>query len=365
MNKKMLILIFLIIPIGCSCILGYEMGFRRIENIPVVFMDQDQSDFTSTLKQYVSDSSSFNVIGSVDTDQEMKDMLIKGDAMIGIVFPEGLYKDVLKGNSPKILVLYDGTKLHLLAFSKSTLSEILLTAQAGYMQNVFEGKLSVVPADVMDYTMPMDVTYQTMFNSAKSMSNFLLPGLLGALLQVGMTIVGVEASKLERRSFLGDIRRIGMYSLLGTASLLLCYFLQWAFFGMPYKGTLIGGLVTSLIFTFCMTTFGYLMGMTIPDRVLSTQVACVLVLPTSLLAGYTFPLLAMPPFFQTIGKAMAFSWYGDAIRNLTLMELQFHHLIPAIKSMALIFIVELALLFFVKTLREAKEKRVCYEEAAQ
>ena len=365
MNKKMLILIFLIIPIGCSCILGYEMGFRRIENIPVVFMDQDQSDFTSTLKQYVSDSSSFNVIGNVETNQEMKDILTKGDAMIGIVFPEGLYKDVLKGKSPKILVLYDGTKLHLLAFSKTTLSEILLTAQAGYMRNVFEGKLSIVPADVMDYTMPMNVTYQTMFNPARSMSNFLLPGLLAALLQVGMTIVGVEASKLGGKGFLSDIKRIGKYSLLGTASLLFCFFTQWAFFGMPFKGTLLGGLFTALLFTFCMTTFGYLMGTIIPDRVLSTQIACVLVLPTSLLAGYTFPLLAMPPFFQLIGKAMAFSWYGDVIRNLTLMELQFHHLIPAIEAMTIIFAVELALTYFVKKLREAKGKRVCYDETAQ
>ena len=364
MNKKMLLLIFLVIPIACSCILGIEMGFRRIENIPVVIMDHDHSEFTGLLSQYVSDSSNFNVIGETTSDAEMQKLLTKGDAMIGIVFPENLYQDVRDGKSPNVLILYDGTKLHLLAFSKSALSEILLTAQAGYMQNVFQGKLSVVPAESMDYTMPLSVTYQIMFNSAKSMSNFLFPGLLAALLQVGMTIVGVEAAKEEVPGFAGRLVRIGKYSLLGTGSLLLCLFSQWAFFGMPYKGTIAGGLFTAFLFTLCMTAFGYLVGTLIKERVLSTQIACVLVLPTSLLGGYTFPLLAMPPAFQALAKLMAFSWYGDVIRNLTLIQLEFHHLIPAIKGMTAILAGEILLLYLAVKLREICGKRGCHEETA-
>ncbi len=344
MNKKMLILIFIVIPVSVGLILGFEMGFRRIENIPVAVFDQDHSEFSRMLTDYVSDNSSFDVIGHAASYKDMETLLQGGDAAIGIIFPEDLYKQVRQGKSPEVLVLYDGTKMHLMAFSKAALSEILMTAQAGYMKQVYEGKLSVVPTESMAYTMPLNVTYQVMFNAAKSMSNFLLPGMLAALLQVGMTIVGVEAAQESGGGFSDAVRRIGRYGTMGGLSLILCLGIQRVFFGMPYEGTVAGGLILSLLFAMCMTAFGYLTGTIIGDRVLASQISCFFVLPTSLLGGYTFPLIAMPGPFRLMAGLMAFSWYGDAIRNLTLMKLEIHHLFPAMGHLTMILAVELFIL---------------------
>ncbi|MEL7658142.1 MAG: ABC transporter permease, partial [Bacillota bacterium] len=68
--------------------------------------------------------------------------------------------------------------------------------------------------------------------------------------------------------------------------------------------------------------------------------------------GYTWPVLAMPEAFQQFAKIIPFYYYGDAIRNLCLKELEFHHLLPAITAMCIFIAVEAGLLFLMKR-REA------------
>jgi len=345
MNRKLLISIFIIIPLAVGCMLGYEMGFKRIEAVPTVILDQDKSDFSMTLTDYIAENNSFSVRHSVGTVDEIKEMLLDGDAAIGVIFPADMYEKLRKGQSPDVLVLYDGTKLHLMAFSKAKMNEILMTAQAGYMKKYYEGKLGIVPAESIDYAMPLNVSYDVLFNRARSMSNFLLPGMLAAVIQVGMAIVGVEAAQGHKRNFADAVKRIAVYGSMGALSLILCLWIQYAFFGMPYVGTLAGGLLISFLFALCITTFGYFIGALMRDRVLGTQIACVLVLPTSLLGGYTFPIMAMPAPFAVLAKIMPYAWYSDAIRNLTLMEMDIGHLKRPLFYLIAMLAAEAALLF--------------------
>lgn len=332
----MTLLIFIVIPTAAGFAFGYEMGYNKIQLIPTVIADYDNSEFSRTLAEYIGDSEVFTIAAYAASDEEAENMIADGRAMTAVIIPQGLSADMLSGAAPKIEVLYDGTMMTVASSAKAAMSEILMTVKAGYMKNIYEGKLNNVESQAMNQIMPIDATYRTLFNPAKNYRNFLLPGMLSALMQVGFAIMGL-AKSMEARGSMGNsvlkdlcfsVARIVGWGFLGAVSLVLCLGIQYRFFSMPYEGSLAAGMVFTFLFATAMTAFGYLMGQIIPDKVFATQLTCVLVLPTSILGGYTFPLMAMPPLLQQLGKVFPLSYYGDGIRRLCLAQIGFDYFVP-------------------------------------
>lgn len=357
----MTLLIFVIIPTAAGLAFGYEMGYNKIQLIPTVIADYDHSEFSRSLVGYIDDSEVFQVSAYAQTDVEAEKMIADGSAMTAVIIPEGLSADMLSGKAPKIGVLYDGTMMTVASSAKAAMSEILMTVKSGYMKNIYEGKINRVESQAMNEIMPINATYRTLFNPAKNYRNFLLPGMLAALMQVGFAIMGLSKS-MEAREAMGksavvdfgvSLVKIAGWSILGTVSLSLCLGVQYAFFHMPYKGSPAAGLLFTFLFATAMTTFGYLMGQLVPDRVFATQLTCVLVLPTSILGGYTFPLMAMPYPLQALGKIVPLAYYGDGIRKLCLAEIDFRYFLADFRALLTIIaslLVILAAVILVKDL---------------
>ncbi len=350
-KRVMTFLVFILVPLATGLILGYEMSSNVAMSIPTVVVDHDHSDFSRSFVKYVEESEYFKVVEQADYDGRVEEMLYRQQAYVGIIIPERFYSDMREGKAPKILTVYDGSTLAVMSSSKSAMTEILLTLKTGYMMKIYEGKLGVVPADVRNHAIPIDVTYRLLFNPTRNFRNFILPGMLAALIQVGIACMGAErAGEMREKTtpFLAHIRTICHWGLLGAISIALTLAEQYLFFDMPYKGTLLGGAAVTLLFSTVTLMAGYIVGTVITDRTLATQIAAVIVLPTTILGGYTWPVLAMPAFFQKLARFLPFYYYGEAVRNLCLKPLEFHHLLPAIEMMCIFGAVELGLLFLVQ-----------------
>ena len=121
---------------------------------------------------------------------------------------------------------------------------------------------------------------------------------------------------------------------------------------MPYRSTILGGTLLTFLYSTAVLTAGYLIGSVISDRTFAAQVAAVIVLPTTILGGYTWPVLAMPTFFHYLAKIIPFYYYGSEIRSLCLSPLEFRHVVPVMGIMCAFIAVETGLLYLVKR-REA------------
>lgn len=350
-KRVMTFLVFLVIPLAAGLILGYEMSSNVAMSIPTVVVDHDHTEFSRSFVQYVDESEYFDVVEEADHDGRVEEMIYQREAYVGVIIPDNFYSDMRDGKAPKILTVYDGSTLAVMSSAKSAMSEILLTLKAGYMMKVYEGKLGTVPADVRNHAVPIDVTYRLLFNPTRNFRNFVLPGMLAALIQVGIACMGAErAGELRDKKlpFSVHLKTIGHWGLLGAVSIFLVLLEQYLFFDMPYKGTLAGGIVLTLVYSTVILTIGYLVGSIIPERTLASQITAVIVLPATILGGYTWPVVAMPAFFQWLAKIIPFYYYGDAVRNLCLKQLEFRHLLPAIELMCVMAAVELAALYVIK-----------------
>lgn len=225
------------------------------------------------------------------------------------------------------------------------------------MATVFEGKQNVVPEQVMNQVNPLDVTTRTLFNPTKSFRNFILPGLLAAIVQVAIAIAGAERgweNQSKKMSFIEHMRVIHKWSLVGFLSMFLTMAIQWFLFGMPYRGTILGGILLTWLFTVTVTSLGYVMGSFFEERTFCTQISVILVLPTAILGGYTWPVLAMPVSMQFLAKVIPFTYYGNAIRTLCLKPVQIHHLLPDFTAIFCFFAAEILLLYLIKRFKESK-----------
>lgn len=324
-HKSILLLLLLVVPVVASVLLGFQMRAGVIEAVPTVVVDHDGTDFSGTLTNYITDNHKFDVRAVLQEDAAAERMLATGEAVIAVIFPENMYRDMRKGGSPTVLVFYDTSQLHMIAFSKTTMTQLLLTAQAGYMQSVYEGKLNMPESLAANYLLPIRVEYTSLFNPSQNMRNYVLAGMLTALMQICIALVGVVTARTARENRLlrvpHAIAQIFGYGLLGTLSLLLCLGIQILFFDMPYKGSVTAGLLLTWLFATALTAFGYFIATLIKDKVFAVQICSVLVLPTSLLGGYTYPAFAMPPLMEKAAALMPFSYYSTALRNLSQIEL--------------------------------------------
>lgn len=353
----MAVLVFIIIPVMASVILGYEMKADVAVSIPTVIIDHDNSEFSTSYVRYIEESQYFHVVKYTADYQDMKKMIYEGKAYAGVIIPDNFAEDLLAGKAPKILTLYDGSTMAIIVSSKSAMMETLLTVKAGYMAKVFEGKQSVVPGQLMNQVMPISSTFRILYNPVKSFRDFLLPGLLAAIVQVSIAITGAERgfeNQGKRLTNLAHLITVWRWSLVGALSIFLCLSIQWVFFGLPYRGTILGGVLLTLLFSVGITLMGYILGSIFEDRAFCTQISCILVLPTAILGGYTWPVLGMPAAVQYLVKAIPFTYYGEAARSLCLKPMEFRHVMPDIGFMARFIFIEIILFVFVKYIKNKK-----------
>jgi len=219
----------------------------------------------------------------------------------------------------------------------------------------------VLPEELMGQVLPVNVTYHNMFNPTKSFRYYLLPGMLLAILQVGIVMLGAErgyeSRRLYARGFSRHLQNLALWSLLATLGMMICLGVQLVVFGMPYRGTVLGGVLLLAVYALTITTMGYIMGSLIPERTFAVQLAAILVLPTSVLAGYSYPLTAMPPFYQSLAKFLPYTYLGTDIRSLCLKPMELAHIMPHIVFLAEYALVEILLLLVIKLALGALHKQ--------
>src|ERR671936_532769 len=98
----------LFIPVLELFMLGYAIDMN-VRNIRTVVLDQARTQESRTLLRAFETSEDFEVIGTVSTDAELGEAIVKGDAHVGIKIPEDYSRKLQAGQTAQILILVDGS----------------------------------------------------------------------------------------------------------------------------------------------------------------------------------------------------------------------------------------------------------------
>jgi ABC-2 type transport system permease protein len=323
-DPRTLILV-IVIPIMQMFLLGYA-ATNDIRNVPLAVLDQDRSPQARALLDAYRAADYFRVSAEANSEQELRSMIDNGQVRAAVIIPPDYGKKVSEGGSAQISFILDGSDP---TVASTALSAAQLIGQS-YATNVLSQRVER-RGGAQSLTPPLEVRTQVWYNPDLISAWFMIPGVIGVILQALTSILTATAIVRERERgtieqlIVTPIRPLELiigkllpYVLLSFFNAFEVIALGHWWFGVPVRGDL--GLIALLSGLFLLSSLG--IGILASTTANTQQEAMLTVwmtlLPSIFLSGFFFPLEAMPPVLQAISYLTPLRYYLVIIRSLLL-----------------------------------------------
>ena len=317
--------IVLAIPVVQMFLLGYT-ATTDVRNIPLAVVDLDRSASSRRLLDAYRAADYFRLAFDVDSEDQLRQLIDGGEARAGLIIPADFNERLLGGATAPVSFVIDGSdpSVASTALAAAELIGQSVSTRIALERSQAAGLASAAPPG-------LEVRPQVWFNPDMVSAYFMVPALIGMILQLLTTMLTATAIVRERERgtieqlivtpirsselILGKIAPYVLIALFNTVEVLLVGTL-W--FGVPVRGSL--GLLFLLSGLFLTSSLG--IGLLISTIAQTQQQAMMLtwftLLPTVFLSGFFFPLAAMPPLLQLVSRFIPLRYYLAIIRSILL-----------------------------------------------
>ncbi len=292
-----------------------------VYHLPMAVADQSRSQQSRDFTQALVNSQYFDLTVIAQDESQVRQALDAGQVKAGVIIPPDFSTQLEHGNA-NVLILLDGSD----SFSvQSGFSAANLVAQNYGLDLAIQktertGGRALVTAQA--FSMPIKNSFRVLYNPDFRDLWFVLPAILGMLLQTAA--VAQAALVVVREREVGTIEQIlatptrPLELLLGKMIplLVLCYFIMGMiltlgvlWFGVVFKGSL--GLYLLLTFSFTMSSLGlgFLISTVARNQRQAQQMSTVVMLFSMLLSGMVYPRNVMPFIPRLIGSFLPLTYF--------------------------------------------------------
>ena len=321
-DPRILLLMFAM-PIVMLFLLGYAAN-SDVRNVPTAIFDQDRSAAARDLISAFRAADYFQFAFDVASVKEMKQLIDNGQARAGLIIPPDYQRRLLAGEQAQVAFVIDGSDPTIAGTALSAATLIGQMKATTIMRATLEQRALGSAA-----TAPLEVRTQIWYNPDLVTAYFMIPGLIGVILQFIAVLLTSTAIVRERergtieqliitplRSWELLVGKLLPYVLIAFFELLEILVLGAVVFNMPINGSV--PLLLALAGLFLVTTLG--IGLLI-STFAKTQFEAMLLavfssLPMMFLGGFFFPLAAMPPSLQLISYLIPLRYFLVIVRAI-------------------------------------------------
>ncbi|MBN2149030.1 MAG: ABC transporter permease, partial [Anaerolineales bacterium] len=268
----------------------------------------------------------FRVAHDVESEDEIQDLIDRGDARAALIIPAGYSQAIQNGESAEVMFILDGSDP---TVASTSYSAAQLIGQA-HATTVLEARLARMGQTAV-LTPPVEVRSQVWYNPDLISAYFMIPGVIGMILYALTSILTASAIVRERergtieqlivtpiRPWELVIGKLLPYVILAFLNAIEVLAFGHFWFKVPIRGDL--GLILALSGLFLLSSLGIgLLASTIANTQQEAMLTVwMLLLPSLFLAGFFFPLEAMPKVLQYISYLFPLRYYLVIIRSLML-----------------------------------------------
>lgn len=335
--------ITLAIPVIQIFLLGYT-ATSDVRNVPLAVFDQDHSPAARQLLDAYRAADYFKLTFDANSESELRGLIDGGQARAGLIIPPGYGASLLAGQTARVTFVLDGSDPN---SASTSLAAAQLIGQA-HATEIMVDRLAQQGL-VLGQGLPVEVTTHVWYNPDLISAFFMIPALIGLILQLLTSMLTATAIVRERergtieqlivtpiRSWeliLGKIIPYVLIAFLDTVEILVVG--TW-WFKVPIRGSL--GLLMSLSGLFLVSSLG--IGLFLSTVARTQQEAMMLtwftLLPTIFLSGFLFPLEAMPVALRAVSYVVPLRYYLTIIRSVILKGVGLEALMPEVLALALI-----------------------------
>jgi ABC-2 type transport system permease protein len=346
LRDPMTLFFTLFIPICEMFMLGYAID-TNVRFVRTAVLDLAHTQESQRLLRQFENSKDFLITMHVQSDEELQEAIVAGQARIGLKIPEDYSRRLVGGQTAQILVLVDG-------------SESSIAAEAVNVGNAIALRESLQTI-LQDRPLPVEARPRVLFNPDTRSANFFIPGLLVVMCQ--MMAVMLSATSIVREKENGTLEQLFMTPVQAGELILgkLCPYLVLTFveffsisllmrtvFQVPIHGVFLTLITIMFPFVLAMLGLGLWVSTRASTRDAAMQISMGTVIPSIFLSGYVFPLDSMPLFFWYLAQLIPTTWMIDAARGVILRGAGFYELrlhVIVLWGMAIVFLTFSALRF--------------------
>jgi ABC-2 type transport system permease protein len=315
-RDKRAMLMALGIPVMLLVLMSQSISLT-VNDLPVVVQDLDDSTASRLFIDAFRASITFRVIGW-PVDQHPEKAFEANAARAALIIPENFGRDMARGYTSPVQMLVDG--------SDSNTAQ-LVSAYAKEVATAYnETAGGSAPRG------PIHAAVRLWYNPGRSSRKFYGPGIFVLMLSLfppllaslamakegeEKTILQVYVSSISAHEFL--LGKILASMVIGLAQWSVLMILLFQYFGLGLAGDPTPFLIATLLYMFCVASFGTMAGAAIPEQASAMQaVALFGFLLVFLLAGLIFPVENIPPGVRWISNIVWGRYYIEIVRDALL-----------------------------------------------
>jgi ABC-2 type transport system permease protein len=313
LRDRLALALALVLPVALIALLGTSISLT-VRDIPIAIQDLDQTPLSRRYAEAFRSSLTFRVV-TLPVAASPEALLAGGDARAAVVIPRHFGRDIHRGRAAEAQLLVDGTDGN---------TALLARGNAVQVTRAFARQLAADrnPALIRTAT-------RLWFNPGREPRKFYGPGFLVLGLSIfptvlaalamsregeQKTILQVYVSGISAHEYLLGKILAGM--AIGLTQWLLAVGLMLTLFGLTFAGDPTPLVAGSVLFVFCVVSFGTLVGAAIPNQAAAVQaVGLGGFLLAFLLSGLIFPVENIPDALRWISNLVQARYYVLIVRD--------------------------------------------------
>lgn len=327
-DRRTLMLLFLM-PIMQLMIYGYGIN-TDVKHLPTYVYDQDRSYLSRRLINAFTQSDYFMVKTQATSLAQVYSALDKGLAQSALIIPPDFTANLLKKKGAQVQLLIDGTD--------STPANVALNSSQAIV-NAFMQNEGLIPVQIF----PIDFRPRLWYNPDLKSTYFMLPGLIGLVLQ--FLIPMITATAIVREKERGNIEQLLVtpikpyelilgkiipYIAIGVIIAISIITTMHYLFVVPIHGSIITLFFLTLVFLIVCLGIGLWASTVADNQQQASQMVMFFAMPSILLSGFIFPLAAMPPWVRDISYFIPMTYFLKIVRGIILKGMGFFDLIDQV-----------------------------------
>jgi ABC-2 type transport system permease protein len=306
----------LVLPVVMLLLMSAALSLT-VSNLPIVVQDFDGSSASNNFIDAFRASISFHVV-AWPIDKSAEAALASNAARAVLIIPRHFGRDLARGVNSPVQFMLDASDANT---AKLVSGDASLIAGA-YNRQLASGSQAA----------PVQAAIRLWFNPGLSSKKFYGPGifvmaismfppLLAALAMAKeteqKTILQVYVSSISAHEFL--LGKILAFMAVALGEALVMSSLLFTYFGLSFAGDPTPVILATILYAFCVASFGTMIGAVIPSQTAALQVVALCgFLLVFLLSGLMFPIQNIPIGLRWISNFVWGRYYIEVMRDALL-----------------------------------------------
>lgn len=323
--------LLVLLPIMQILVFGLAIN-TEVKHIPTVVFDECNEQESRELIDILTATNYYDVKYHVNSIDEVNEKINSGQAIVGIIFPPDLIRNIKHGDRAQIQLIVDASD-NMSASSAISVAQLAISKKTQQLQ--LASLMSNNNLTIGTYDLRIRAWYNPDFISA----NYILPSIIGIVLM--MTLIMSASLSIVKEKEEGTIEqllisplkpmeliigKIVPYICVGYLQVIIAICISYFGFNVPIKGSLLLFIVLTTIFMLAILSLGILISTVAQNQMQAMQLSFFVLLPSILLSGFMFPRFAMPDFFYYLSMILPMTHYVEISRGIFLKGLGMEYL---------------------------------------